>query len=291
MFDVWAGFLSSEESRYVLHHGKSGWFSDEALKALDHYFDEGFEHVFKCTPGIPYLGYTSWDDFFARALKPGVRVVEFPDNPNIINAPCESKLYKIAHGVREFDTFWLKGEPYSLNHMLNQDPDYAKEFEGGTVFQGYLDVTSYHRWHSPVTGVIKKIVRVEGTYFAQSPALLGELPLDPDDPKFDHYLPPFLRSLAFLTSVATRALVFIESSNPLIGLMCSIAIGMTEISTCEVTVGEGQEITKGDQLGLFHFGGSLDTLVFRAGTNITFFEGYNMPGDHIKVRAAIAGVA
>lgn len=91
--------------------------------------------------------------------------------------------------------------------------------------------------------------------------------------------PPYLRSLAFITALTTRALIFIESDNPLIGLMCFIAIGMIEVSTCETTVGQGQRIKRGEQLGMFRFGGSSHVLVFRAGTNVTFFDGFNKDGD------------
>jgi phosphatidylserine decarboxylase len=289
MFDVWAAFLSSEESRHVLHAGEGGWFSQSALEAMEEEYDQGFADIFVCDPEAAYWGFTSWDDFFNRTFRPGVRPLEFGDNPDIINGACESKLYNIARNVQERDMFWIKGEPYSLMHMLNHDPEYAQQFKDGTVFQGFLEVIGYHRWHSPVTGTIKKIVQVEGTYFVQSPALLGE-PTMLEGRAADPPPPPFLRSLAFITAITTRALIFIESDNPLIGLMCFIAIGMTEVSTCGVTVVENQRITRGDQLGMFHFGGSSHALVFRAGTNITFFDDYSTPGQHVRVRAAIAGV-
>lgn len=48
--------------------------------------------------------------------------------------------------------------------------------------------------------------------------------------------------------------MLIEASNPAIGLMAVLAIGMTEVSTCDITVKEGQSIKKGEQLGMFHFG-------------------------------------
>ena len=48
--------------------------------------------------------------------------------------------------------------------------------------------------------------------------------------------------------------MFIEADNPDIGLMCMIAIGMAEVSTCDMTVKEGQHVKKGDQMGMFHFG-------------------------------------
>ncbi|KAF8513874.1 phosphatidylserine decarboxylase [Gautieria morchelliformis] len=289
MFAHWAAFLDTPSSRYVLNANEGGWFSEPALIAMQEHFDGlTFDETFECQPDEEFKGFGSWDEFFNRTFRPGVRTLEFPERPDIINGACESVLYNIATAVKERDTFWLKGEPYSLMHMLNNDPDYAAQFIGGTVFQGFLEVTGYHRWHSPVTGTIKKIVQIEGTYFVQSPATLGE-PSMLDDSESD--VPPFLRSLAFITSLTTRALIFIESSNPLIGLMCFMAIGMTEVSTCQVTVQENQSVTRGDQLGMFHFGGSSHVLVFRPETNITFFSEYDTPGQRVKVRAAIAGVA
>ncbi|KAJ7361202.1 phosphatidylserine decarboxylase [Mycena albidolilacea] len=278
MFDVWAKFLVSPNSCYVLTSAPGGWFSSPALTALTENFDGlRFEQIFESDPNAEYWGYKSWDDFFVRTFQPGVRTLQAADNPNIINAACESQLYHIARNVQERDTFWLKGEPYSLLNMLNQD-EAAPQFIGGTVFQGFLSVTGYHRWHAPVTGVVRKIVHVPGTYFVQSPATLGQS---------DN---PYLRSLAFITSLTTRLLIFIEADDPRVGLMCFIAVGMTEVSTCEATVAEGKRVQRGDELGMFHFGGSTHVLVFRPQTNLQFFDNVDTPGDMVEVRGALAGV-
>jgi phosphatidylserine decarboxylase len=57
-------------------------------------------------------------------------------------------------------------------------------------------------------------------------------------------------------------LIFIEADNPAIGLVCFIAIGMTDTSGCEITVTQGQHVNKGCPMGKFHFGGSSHCLVF-----------------------------
>jgi phosphatidylserine decarboxylase len=297
MFDDWAVFLASPDSRHVLNSEQGGWFSQLAITDMTKDFDGlSFDEIFVCEPAAKYKGFTSWDNFFNRTFRgtgePNeVRPTQFKDRNDIINGACESTLYrKVATNVSARDTFWLKGEPYSLMHMLNNDSDYAEQFVGGTVLQGFLAVTGYHRWHSPVTGTIKKIVQVEGTYFAQSPATLGaNHMLDTCDSE----LPPYLRSLSFITSITTRALIFIEADNDAIGLMCFIAIGMTEVSTCQATVYEGQRVTKGDELGMFHFGGSSHVLIFRPlpiGVTLKIFDSNDEPGDLIKVRSAIAGI-
>ena len=49
-----------------------------------------------------------------------------------------------------------------------------------------------------------------------------------------------------------------------------MAVGMAEVSTCEITVYEGQTVKKGEQIGMFHFGGSTHCLIFRRGVEIKF---------------------
>ncbi|RXW13291.1 hypothetical protein EST38_g12563 [Candolleomyces aberdarensis] len=281
IFKVWAKYLESQDSTHVLTDEEGGWFSETALSVLEARFPGlSFAQIFKCNPSELHWGFTSWDHFFVRELNPGIRALELPELPNIINAACESVFYNMKKDAQETDQFWIKGEPYSLRHMLNDDPDYAQQLYGGTIFQGFLAVTSYHRWHSPVAGRIKKIVTVPGTYYVQSPALIGS--------KDEH---PYLRSMSFITSVTARMLIFIESSNVNIGLMCFIAVGMVEVSTCQATVEVGQEVKRGDELGMFHFGGSSHCLVFRPGVDIKWDgDVISEPGKPVKLRAAIGVV-
>ena len=74
-----------------------------------------------------------------------------------------------------------------------------------------------------------------------------------------------------MSAVATRAILFNEADNLAIGLVAVIAIGMVEVSSCDVTVKEGQHVQKGEQIGMFHFGGSTHCVVFRPGVNLTGF--------------------
>lgn len=282
VFDVWGEFLTSPESRNVLTTEPKGWFSSDAISAMETDFPGlSFAQIFQCNPDEEHWGFGSWDAFFVRELKDGVRALELPDQPNVINAACESAFYNLQSDVKETDQFWIKGEPYSLRHMLNHDENYVHQFVGGTIFQGFLQVTGYHRWHSPVDGVVKKIVTVPGTYFAQSPSLVGEMTSDDN---------PYLSSLSFITSLTCRQLIFIESSNPAIGLMCFIAVGMTEVSTCEATVKVGDTVKRGQELGMFHFGGSTHCLVFRPQTKVDWEGEILDPGDLVKVRSAIGVV-
>jgi phosphatidylserine decarboxylase len=262
MMLTWERFLLSAESRGVINDDpKEGWVGTTALKAmLEAYPDRTFEQVFICDTAQPFYGFTSFEDFFNRRFRePKVDRPTGPiENLKLISAPCESQRYAIQVDVKRTDQLFIKDEAYSLVHLLAND-DSVDSFVGGVVIQSFLSTYDYHRWHAPVNGYIRRIVDVPGTYFAQAPSTIG----DPVDGLTGSQLPPYLKSLQYFANTATRQLMFIEADNPSIGLMCFIAIGMTEISSCQATVFEGQHVNRGDELGMFHFGGSSSAMVFR----------------------------
>lgn len=275
ILNEWAKFLDSPESCYVLSNDEhKGWFGKDARKAMP-----DFEKEFKCDPAKPYHGFTSWDNFFTREFKDGLRPVASPgDNAVIVNA-CESAPYKVATNVKKADKFWIKGQPYSLMHMLAND-EYTDKFVDGTIYQAFLSALSYHRWHSPVSGKIVKAYTKDGTYYSEA---LSE-GFDPSGPN---------ESQGYITEVAARAMIFIEADNPDIGLMCFMAVGMAEVSTCDITVKVGQHVNKGDQLGMFHFGGSTHCLIFRPEVKLDFDLHGQKPGlnsSNIEINSRIATV-
>ena len=97
--------------------------------------------------------------------------------------------------------------------------------------------------------------------------------------------------MAYISQVATRALVFIEADDPAIGLVCFLRVGMCEISSCEITVVEGQKFK---ETGMFHFGGSTWCLVLRPEVDVSFDvtgQSEEGPGTEImKLNTAIATI-
>lgn len=275
LLNEWAIFLGSADSRAVLNDDpQTGWFGKDAQEAMPTFVED-----FICDPKLPFYGFTSWDNFFTREFREGRRPVASPEDNTIIVNACESAPYRIAKNVKQYDNFWIKAQPYSLEHMMAGDP-LVEQFVGGTVYQAFLSALAYHRWHSPVSGKIVKTVVLDGSYYAEA---LSE-GFDPSGPN---------ESQAYITEVATRALIFIEADNPDIGLMCVMFVGMAEVSTCDIRVYEGQHINKGDQLGMFHFGGSTHCLFFRPQVQLDFDMHGQTPGldsENIPVRAKIATV-
>ncbi|KAF4872154.1 L-tryptophan decarboxylase [Colletotrichum siamense] len=188
-------FLGSQSTLWLKSNksqsGLKDWLSPDALGLLTNAaLGKDFSSIFECDPSQPYYGFDSWDDFFTREFKEGQRPVFRPDfqpfadgdpDPSLfITNACESAPLQVAYNVQLFDNFWLKGQPYSLVNMLNNNSK-TSQFVGGTVYQAFLSAKSYHRWHAPVSGKVVNIEQVPGTYYAENyfEGLAGN-PNDPD---------------------------------------------------------------------------------------------------------------
>ena len=245
---AWTAYLDSPESRYVLNTGFFGWQSPPAMKKLqmqDYQYD----------PKAPYWGFKSWNDFFTRPLAPNARPIAEPNNNKVIVSACDSQVYAIEPNVKLYSKFWLKTQPHSLIDMLGAaSKQWAPSFEGGTVYQAFLNPFNYHRWHSPVSGTIKVAFVQEGLYFSQADS-------EGEDPTIQD------QSEGYITQVQTRAVIIIEADDPVIGPVCVMPVGMVEISSCKIrdTIKPGVHVSKGQELGYFQFGGSTHCVIFRPG--------------------------
>ncbi|KAG6003956.1 hypothetical protein E4U21_001583 [Claviceps maximensis] len=289
VLNEWGKYLQTPESAAVLGNHPEGWFGETGIKDMmqvanaPYKSSMRFEDMFVCDPSAEHMGFRSWDDFFTRRVRDDARPVASPDDDDVIANACESRVFNVEHGVQLRDKFFAKGQPYSLLDMLAHDP-LAPEFVGGTIYQAFLSALSYHRWHAPVSGTVRRAFVQDGTYFSEP---LFEGVGDPDVHEID--AKGIAVAQGYLSALATRAVILIEADNPRIGLMAFIGIGMDEVSTCEITVREGQRLRKGDDLGMFHFGGSSHCLIFRDGVEL---DGFPEPGreENVPVRGKLAVV-
>jgi len=273
----WGNFLLTSNSCSTLNTETGGWFSEVALNSPHM---KGFHDDFSADPSKPNWGFKSWDNFFTRDFKPGRRPVGSPDDDSVVVSAAEATPFAVQTSVSLHDKFWAKGQSYSLAHMMNNDPR-AKQFVGGTVYQAFLSADSYHRWHAPVSGkIITDPVIVPGTYYSE-PLATGFSPdeeNDGPDPGADE------NSQGYISAVAARGIIFIQADNPLIGLMCIIMIGMAEVSSIEITMKTGQPFKKGEQLGMFHFGGSTHCLIFGPQVQLAFKFPKDLPGPNNSIQ-------
>lgn len=240
----WCHYLDSPESAHVLNEGPDGWLSQFAyqdMKLWEFMFDRK----------APHWGWKSYNGFFHREIKKDARPIAAPHDPKVIISANDGNIVTIARGVQRHDKFWLKGEPFSLADMLDKS-EYVDRFVGGYVFQSFLSGANYHRWHAPIDGVVRDARIVNGLMFS-----------DAESAGFDPSAG--ILSEGYDACVNTRGLVFIESPDPKIGMVCVIPIGITEISSVTIKVKKGDKLTKGEELGYFSYGGSSMCLVFQPG--------------------------
>jgi phosphatidylserine decarboxylase len=273
----WYRYLNTPESRHTINHDPDGWLNPFAYQDMQLY-------EFITDRSDPHWGWKSYNDFFHREIKPEARPIAGPGDPRVIVSANDGHVLTIARGVKRTDQFWLKGEPYSLADMLDQSA-YVDRFVDGYVFQSFLSGANYHRWHAPVDGTVEAAYVVNGLQFSDAESA-------GPDPGAD-------LSEGYYASVNTRGLVFIRADNKAIGTVCVIPIGITEISSVEITVKAGERVEKGHQLGYFSYGGSTLALVFERGAIDHFtapsppkgaFDPGNGPPIQVNAQIAVANV-
>jgi phosphatidylserine decarboxylase len=163
VLDKWGTYLKSPESCGTLNDSPTGWFG------LDSHGDEkmpNFDQTFICDPTKPHKGFTSWDDFFTRRFRPGLRPIASPDDDDVICNACESSPYRLEYNVSYHARFWIKAQPYSLEYLLDVGRDVsgedndggsdgergiAERFIGGTIYQVIAHDSSLPTHHNYCT--------------------------------------------------------------------------------------------------------------------------------------------
>ncbi len=105
-------------------------------------------------------GFRSFDEFFTRELRDGVRPL--PEDQRVIISPADGRVDSI--GPVDGRAFRVKGRPYQVDELLG-DADEARRYEGGQGCVVYLSPRDYHRVHAPVPGAITTVRSMPGDYY------------------------------------------------------------------------------------------------------------------------------
>lgn len=191
-------------------------------------------------------GWLTFNQFFAREVKPGKRPVADPRNDRVVVSPADS----VFAGKWDIDAgskVTVKGVTWSIAKLLDGSP-YLGAFANGVFTHSFLNVDDYHRYHVPVAGTIKEIRRIEGRVYM-------DVVRRPDG------------SLDVIDGETyqqnqERGLVVIDS--PDVGLVAVLPIGMSFVSSVNLTPELGASLQKGDEFGYFLFGGSDVVMLFQS---------------------------
>lgn len=113
----------------------------------------------------PDGGFASLQQFFCRALKPGLRPVAA--EPQALVSPADAVIGASGAIVRG-QLFEAKNRRYPLAALLD-DPAGAAALEGGAYCTLYLAPANYHRVHAPEAGAVSAAAYIPGAFFPVHP--------------------------------------------------------------------------------------------------------------------------
>ena len=118
------------------------------------------------------LKYKSFNEFFTRSLKDGVRAVD--DSPNSIVSPADGAISQLGK-IEDGDIFQAKGQSFSVEKLI-ADPQLAEPFKNGQFATVYLSPKDYHRVHMPFAGTLTETLYVPGELFSVNQTTAENIP-------------------------------------------------------------------------------------------------------------------
>jgi phosphatidylserine decarboxylase len=118
--------------------------------------------------------YASFNDFFTRALRPGVRPLA-EVGPDGLLCPVDGAISQFGPLDGEH-IFQAKGHRYTATALLGDDDQEAARYRAGHFATLYLSPRDYHRIHMPCAGTLRRMVHVPGALYSVNPATARAVP-------------------------------------------------------------------------------------------------------------------
>ena len=266
--DVWGSFLNTTDS-----------FSEDILQTFIKYSPKYRiqDSMINGKPNDPN-GWNTFNEFFARELNPGLRPIASPQDNSVITAPADCT-YRMQYHIDENSV--IEEICIKKTHCFNSIPKllekskYANVFANGTFVHYFLGPYSYHRFHTPVAGMLEECYPVAGLTFLE--VNLKKDQFDAPDNAENGY--QFTQARGILTIDTTK------SPYGNVGIVAVIPVGMCQVSSVHMTAIPGKTVNKGDEFGYFMFGGSDIILLFQDGfkPNIDDCKNYRYYGTDIGI--------
>jgi len=191
---------------------------------------------------VPEGGYTSFNDFFTRRLKPGRR--PFAAAPDRVCSPADCRMLVLPEGSGH-PCLTVKGMLMTPAELLGSGATairYAPRLAGGTAVVARLCPADYHRFHFPFTGDVLDSWTIPGRYDSVNPLALAA------------GARPFTRN--------KRGITMLQNSP--FGVVAFIEVGAFGVGAIQQTH-QGPHFARMEEKGYFSFGGSTIVLLFEPG--------------------------
>jgi phosphatidylserine decarboxylase len=204
--------------------------------------------------------YTSFNEFFTRPLRDGVRPMANAD----FVCPVDGAISQFG-AIDEHEIFQAKGHKFTTTELVGGDTQLAAQFAHGSFANLYLSPKDYHRIHMPCEGRLTRMIYVPGALFSVNPTTARGVPgLFARNERVvcvfeSEQYGPFVMVLVGATIVGSMATVWHGVVNP-----------PRQPQVCEWTY-DGQPpvvLRKGEEMGRFLLGSTVvmlfkkDTIAF-----------------------------
>jgi phosphatidylserine decarboxylase len=201
-----------------------------------------------------HLGsYPSFDAFFTRPLKKGVRSI----SSDPIVSPSDGKLSCLGR-VENGGQLHVKGQQYDVAELIGDQQD-AQRYAGGQFAVVYLAPGDYHRVHSPVDGRISLLRGMPGDLFPVN--AIGE-----------RYVPRlFVRNNRVAIVIDTEQLgrvTVVMVGATIVGRISVVAHPGPSVPPGDTVVQPPHVVARGDEIGMFHLG-STAVILLEPGPTLT----------------------
>lgn len=116
--------------------------------------------------------FTTFNEFFSRALKSGARPIDADENSIVF--PVDGRIN--AYGrLKENLQMQAKGHYFTIDALLASEEN-GKIFQNGEFITVYLSPSDYHRVHLPVSGKLLEMTYVPGELFSVNPLYTSRIP-------------------------------------------------------------------------------------------------------------------
>lgn len=199
----------------------------------------------------PVGGFRTFNSFFTRALKSGVRPID--GTKKAIVSPVDARVDQYGH-IDSSTLIQAKGINYSLEGLIPSQRHRA--FLDGEFITLYLSPSDYHRIHSPVDGIIEGFQHVPGRLYTVQEKMVHSLP--------------------WLFELNERITTFIRTSK---GMVAVCKVGATNVGRISLSYdnvltntvfrsrkehvypeSERKPVARGQEIGIFNLGSTVIVL-------------------------------
>ena len=177
-----------------------------------------------------------FNDFFTRQVKEGRRPVDM--SADTLISPCDG--YLSAYRISPDAEFSIKHSWYNVSDLVG-GADIAEEYTNGTCLVLRLGVENYHRYCYIDDGFKSRNRHIKGRYHPVQPIVVRKRPV-------------------FRQNTREYCVLYTENFGPVV----QIEVGACLVGKIE-NYREAGVIHRGEEKGLFRFGGSTIVLLFREG--------------------------